>query len=98
MKNISLSPRYKRAKTDLIVSAGQKCVQLEKDYLHSYWISDAKIWMTGGQRGNLSSRKRTYYLLFIYWPGYKLFKNGQIIVLLLLVIRKIEKSMKNWKE
>ena len=43
MKNISLSSRYKGVKTALIVSAGQKWVQLEKEYLHSYWISDAKI-------------------------------------------------------
>ena len=33
MKNISLSSRYKGAKTALIMSAGQKLVQLEKEYL-----------------------------------------------------------------
>ena len=30
---------------------------LEKEYLHSYWISGANIWMAGGQGGDLSARK-----------------------------------------
>ena len=66
IKNMSLSSRYKRANTDLIVSAGQKWVQLEKEYLHSYCISDATIWMAGGKGGDLSARKRVsiYYLFF----------------------------------
>ena len=66
MKNISLSSRYKRAKIDLLVSAGQKCVQLENEYIHSYWISDANTLMEGGQGGDLSNRKMIfiYHLLF----------------------------------
>ena len=50
------------AKTVLIVSAGQKWVRLEKEYLHSWWIYDAKIWMTGGKGGDPSARK----MIFIY--------------------------------
>ena len=66
MKNINLSSRYKRSKTALIVSAGQKWVQLERQYLHSYWIPDAKILMAGGQGDDLSACKRIFiYYLFI---------------------------------
>ena len=43
IEKISLSSRYKRSKIALIVSAGQKWVRLDKEYIHSYWISDAKI-------------------------------------------------------
>ena len=35
--------RVQHAKTDLIVSAGQKWVWLEMEYLHSSWIYDARI-------------------------------------------------------
>ena len=91
MKNISLSSRYKGVKTALIVSAGQKWVRLENEYLHSYCIYDAKIWMTGGQGGDLSARKRISFIIY-FWPGYKLSKNGWVTVLLFLVIRKTENS------
>ena len=43
-----------------IVSTGQKLVQLDKEYIHSdwksEWSSDTKIWMSGGQGGDLSVR------------------------------------------
>ena len=35
--------RDKSAKIDLILSAGQKWMRLEKEYLHYYCISDARI-------------------------------------------------------
>ena len=41
----------------MIVSAGQTWVRLDKEYLHSDWISDADIWMAGGKVGDLSARK-----------------------------------------
>ena len=49
-------------------------MRLEKEYLHSYWISDANIWMEGGQEMVISSPVKDFYLLFIiyYLPGYKL--------------------------
>ena len=64
MKNISLSSRYKRAKTALIVSAGKKWVQLEKEYIHSYCISGVNIWMAGGKGGDLSARKRVLFIIY----------------------------------
>ena len=42
----------------MIVSAGQNWEQLEKEYFHSDWTYGAKIWMIGGQVGDLSARKR----------------------------------------
>ena len=41
----------------MIVSAGQKWAQLEKEYLHYDWASDAKIWMEGRQGSDISARK-----------------------------------------
>ena len=61
MKNISLSSRYKRAKAALILSAGQKWVRLEREYLHSYWIFDANIWTSGGKVGDLSANRRILF-------------------------------------
>ena len=41
----------------MIVSAGQKWAQLEKEYLHYDWTSDANIWMAVEQGGDISARK-----------------------------------------
>ena len=41
----------------MIVSAGQKWAQLEKEYIFYDWTSDDKIWMEGRQGGDLSARK-----------------------------------------
>ena len=72
-------PGTKRSKTAIIVSAGQTWARLEKEYIHSDWTSDTKIWMAGGQGGYLSPRKISFFLL-----SYKLFKNGWVTVLLFL--------------
>ena len=37
----------------MIVFAGPKWAQLEKEYLQPGWNSDTKIWMSGGQGGSL---------------------------------------------
>ena len=39
------------------VSTGTKWARLEKEYLHSYWTSETKILMVGGQGDDLSARK-----------------------------------------
>ena len=62
-KNISLSYRLKRAKTALIVSAGKKWLRLEKEYLHYYWIYDAKISMAGEKGGDLSASKGILFII-----------------------------------
>ena len=46
------------AKKFHIKSQGQKLVPLEKEYISSDWTSEAKIWMTNVQGGNISDRKR----------------------------------------
>ena len=38
-----VDPVTKRVKTAIIVSAGQKWARLEKEYIHSDWISSTKI-------------------------------------------------------
>ena len=47
----------------MIVSAGQKRVRLEKEYLQSDWTSGANIWMAGGQGGDLSDPKTIFKFL-----------------------------------
>ena len=54
----------------MIVSAGQKWLRSEKEYLHYEWTSGANIWMAGGKGGDLSSPKRN----FKFRPSHKLFK------------------------
>ena len=48
-----VDPGTKRAKTANIVSTGQKWARLQNEYLHYDWTSDTKIWMAGGQGGDL---------------------------------------------
>ena len=43
------------------VSAGQKWVRLDKEYLHSEWNSATKILMVGGQGGDISARKKILF-------------------------------------
>ena len=45
------------AKKFHIKSQGQKLVPLEKEYISSDWTSDANIWMTDVQGGDISDRK-----------------------------------------
>ena len=47
------------AKTFDIKSQDQKLVPLEKEYISSDWNSEAKIYMTDAQWGDLSDRKRS---------------------------------------
>ena len=47
----------------MIVSAVQGWMQLEKEYLHSYWISDTNILIVGEQEGDLSACK----MILIYY-------------------------------
>ena len=47
------------------VSTGQKWAQSEKEYIHSDWTSDTKIWMVGVQGGDIFVRKRIF-LIFDY--------------------------------
>ena len=54
---------YKRAKTALIVSLGQKRARLEKEYLPFYWSSESHILITDVEVGDLSVRKRVYFYL-----------------------------------
>ena len=49
-----------------IVSTYQKCVRVEKGYLHYDWTYDTNIWMTGGQGGDLHAPK---IFLFVFWPS-----------------------------
>ena len=48
----------------MIVSAGQKWAQLEKEYIHYDWTSDAKIWMTEGKGGDLFAC--FFFLFFLH--------------------------------
>ena len=52
----------------MILSAGQKWAWLKKEYLHSGWTSDANIWITGGQGGDISVCKRI--LLFLIFDQF----------------------------
>ena len=51
------------AKMTRIVSTYQKCVRVEKGYLHYDWTYDTNIWMTGGQGGDLHAPKRFFLFL-----------------------------------
>ena len=55
-----VDPGTKGSKTAKIVSTGQNWAQLDKEYLHADWNSDTKIWMEGGQGGDLSARKMIF--------------------------------------
>ena len=64
----------------MVVSASQKYVLLEKEYLYSDRTSDAKILMACGKEVISLSVKGFLIVL----PGYKLFTNGWVNVLLFL--------------
>ena len=44
----------------MIVFMGQKWARLEKEYIHSDWTSETKIWMSGEQWGDLSARSSIF--------------------------------------
>ena len=56
------------------MSPGQTWVQLDKEYIHSYRISNANILMEGGQGGDISARKG-----ILFWPVYKLLKTAELL-------------------
>ena len=56
------------------MSRGQKRAWFEKEYLSSDWISDTKIWMTGGGGGDILVRKGILKKSD-FWLSYNMLKN-----------------------
>ena len=61
-----VDPGIEGAKIASNVSTGQKWARLKKEYLHSEWTSDTKIWMVGEQWGDLSARQNIL-VYFNFW-------------------------------